>query len=281
MMTDLQEKAEKFRTLHKGAGTFLMPNAWNAGSARMLSAAGFPAIATSSSGIAFSLGLPDYDGCISRDQMMTHIQAISGAVDLPVSADLEAGYGNSPADVAATVRQAISAGAVGGSIEDYTGNPHEPIYETNLAVDRIKAARQAANGTGVSFTLTARTDCFMTGHQKPFAEAVRRANLYRVAGADCVFVPGVTDRHMIAALVREVMAPLAVVVGFAGTPLRVAELEEIGVKRISIGGSLARATFALIQRAANEMIHAGTFSFAETQIPDAELSNFFAAWEAR
>lgn len=281
MTAEQQEKGDKFRALHKGNGTFLMPNAWNPGSARMLAAAGFPAIATSSGGIAFSLGLPDYDGSISRDQMMVHVRPIASAVDVPVSADLEAGYGNSPADVAATVRQSIEAGVVGGSIEDYTGNPRDPLYETALAVDRIKAARNAANATGVTYTLTARTDCFVTGSPKPFAEAIRRANLYRLAGADCIFVPGVSDRNTIAALVREIVAPLAVTIGFSGTPLSVAELEEIGVKRISIGGSLARATFGLIRRAANEMIHAGTFSFADLQIPEAELSNFFAAWESR
>lgn len=281
MTAEQLAKAEQFRNLHKGADTFLMPNAWNPGSARMLAAAGFPAVATSSSGIAFSLGLPDYEGCISREQMMDLIGPIAAAVDVPVSADLEAGYGNSPADVAATVRQSVAAGVVGGSIEDYTGNPREPLYDAKLAIDRIKAARNAGNAAGIPYTLTARTDCFVIGHPKPFAEAVQRANLYRVSGADCIFVPGVVDRHTIAALVREINAPLAVTVGFAGTPFSVAELAEIGVKRISIGGSLARATFALIQRAANEMIHGGTFTFAEAQIPDAELSNFFAAWEAR
>ena len=274
-------KAEQFRNLHTSPGTFLAPNAWNAGSARLLEAAGFPALSTTSSGIALSLGRPDYEGRLGREEIISRVGSMARAVELPVNADLENGYGPQPEDVAETVRQAVAAGAVGGNIEDYTGDPREPLFEADLAAARIAAARAAADKSGIPFTLTARTDCYITGQDKPMTEAVRRAKLYREAGADCIFVAGVTDRSTIAALVREIPAPLNVVVGFAGQPLTARELATMGVKRISIGGSLARATFGLIRRAANEMAQQGTFSFAEEQIPDAELSTFFGSWSEK
>jgi 2-methylisocitrate lyase-like PEP mutase family enzyme len=278
MPQDQLSKAERFRRLHTAPGTFIAPNAWNAGSARMLEAAGFPALSTTSGGIALALGRPDYDGRLAREEMMQRLGRIAKAVDVPVSADLENGYGPRPEDVAETIQQAAAAGAVGGNIEDYTGDPRKPLFEIELAETRIRAAREAADKTGIPFTLTARTDCYLSGHAEPFSEAVRRATRYRQAGADCISVAGVTDRSTIAALVRAINAPLNVVVGFAGKPLTEQDLASIGVKRISIGGSLARATFALILRAANEMAQQGTFSFAEEQISDAELASFFGSW---
>lgn len=281
-MTQAQSaKAERLRALHTSPGTFLAPNAWNAGSARMLEAAGFAALSTTSSGIALALGRPDYEGRLGRQEMMEWIGRIAQAVDVPVNADLENGYGSQPEEVAETIRQAVAAGVAGGNIEDYTGDPRAPLFEGELAVARIRAAREAADGSGLPFTLTARTDCYVCGYEKPFSEAVRRAKRYREAGADCIFVAGVTDRATIAALVREIQAPLNVGVGFAGQPLSARELATMGVKRISIGGSLARATFALMRRAANEMAMQGTFSFAEEQIPDAELSSFFGSWSEK
>lgn len=255
----------------------MMPNAWDAGSARMLAASDFSAIATTSAGIAYAQGLPDYENRISRSQMMACIHRIATAVDIPVSADLEAGYGAEPADVAETIRLSVQAGVVGGNIEDYTGDANAPLYERTLAVDRIRAAREAADATGVPYTLTARTDCYLTNTANPFAEAVSRANLYREAGADCLFVPGIKDSETIAAMVREIDGPFTVVMGLTGTPLSVADLQALGVRRISTGGSLARATFGLIQQAAQEMQSKGTFTFAKQQIPDDELCTFFAA----
>jgi 2-methylisocitrate lyase-like PEP mutase family enzyme len=281
MTNEQRAKAEKFRRLHTDNGTFLAPNAWNAGSARMLEAAGFPALSTTSGGIALSLGLPDYEGRLGREEMMMRIERIARAVDVPVSADLEGGYGPRPEDVAETIRQSVEAGVVGGNIDDYTGLAQAPLFDLELAVERIRAAREAADKTTIPYTLTARTDCYVAGRVDPLREAVRRANRYHEAGADCIFVPGVVDHAEIVALVQEIEAPINVVVGFAGQPLTVRELAILGVKRISIGGSLARATFALIHRAADEMMTRGTFSFADQQISDAELSSFFGSWSEK
>jgi len=281
MTQDQLAKAEQFRKLHTNPGTFLAPNAWNAGSARMLAAAGFPALSTTSGGIALALGRPDYEGRLGRQEMMERIARIANSVEVPVNADLENGYGPTPEDVAETIRQAATAGVVGGNIEDYSADPRAPLFEIEHAVARIRAAREAADQTGIPFTLTARTDVYVTGQEKPMSEAVRRAKRYREAGADCIFVAGVTDKSTIAALVREIPAPLCVGVGYAGKSLTARELATMGVKRISIGGSLARATFALIRRAATEMAQEGTFSFADEQIPDAELSTFFGSWNEK
>jgi 2-methylisocitrate lyase-like PEP mutase family enzyme len=211
--------------------------------------------------------------------MLNRVGEIAAAVGLPVTADLEAGYGDSPEEVAKTIRLSAEAGVVGGSIEDYPGEPAPSLYDTELAVERIKAAREAADGTGLAYTLTARAECYLVGHPDPFAESVARANRYREAGADCLFVPGVKDAETIAALVREIHGPFNVVMGLAGAALSVAELTRLGVRRISIGGSLARATLGLVRRAAEEMAVHGTFTYAEQQIPDAELCEFFARWD--
>jgi 2-methylisocitrate lyase-like PEP mutase family enzyme len=268
-------KARAFKELHQGPDILLMPNAWNAGSARILAAAGFAAVGTTSAGMAFSLGRPDYEGRLSRAETIEELGRIAAAVEIPVSADLESGYGPGPEDVAETIREAIAAGAVGGSIEDYTGDPDAPLFEPALAAERIRAARAAADESGLDFTLTGRAECYLVDHPEPFAESVRRANLYRAAGADCLYVPGVRHAETIAGLVREIDGPLNVVVGLAGEPLTLAQLQDLGVRRVSIGGSLARATFGLIRRAAEEMSRDGTFGFSQDAIPDAEMSAFF------
>ncbi|WP_200881951.1 isocitrate lyase/PEP mutase family protein [Nitrincola sp. A-D6] len=246
-------KAKIFRDLHAQSKVFLMPNAWDGGSARMLASAGFSAIATTSAGIAYSLGLPDYEGAVTRTDMLNRVREIAGAVDVPVSADLEAGYGAEPERVAETIELAIISGAIGGNIEDFTGDPSTPLFDLPLAIERIRTARKVADESDIPFTLTARTDCYLTGVKNPFAEAVQRANSYREAGADCLFVPGVSDPKVIAELVKEIDAPLNVVMGLKGQPITVSQLEDLGVRRISIGGSLARATYALMRRAAQEM----------------------------
>jgi 2-methylisocitrate lyase-like PEP mutase family enzyme len=165
---------------------------------------------------------------------------------------------------------------VGANIEDYCGNPAQPLFTLEHAIMRVRAARGAADASGVPFVLTARTDAYLAGASKPFAEAVERCNAYREAGADCLFVPGVSDPKTIEALVREINGPITVVMGLTGSPLTVPQLGSLGVRRVTIGGSLARATYGLIRKAAAEMVDFGTFSYATQQIPDSELSQFFA-----
>lgn len=262
-----------FRRLHDGPGCFLMPNAWSAGSARLLAAEGFEALATTSAGIAFALGRPDGAGCVDRRTMLSHVGAIAAAVSRPVSADLEDGYGPAPEDVAETIRGAVAAGVVGANIED--ARPDGGLYEIQEAADRLRAAREAADATGIPFTLTGRTDVFLSGHPGGFDEAVRRLNRYREAGADCLFAPGLADLEGIRALARAVNGPLTVVVGLAGSPVTVEQLQECGVRRVSIGGTLARSVFGLIRRSAREMAAHGTFGFADGQISHAELQAFF------
>ena len=272
MTDELHAKAAKFRALHEGDGTFLMPNAWNAGTARLFADLGFEAIATTSAGTNFSNGHADYDYAVPRAEMLAEYGRIAGAVELPVSGDLENGYGDSPEAVAETIRLSIVHGMVGGGIEDHTGDPAAPLYDIELAVDRIRAAREAADAAGFPYTLTARAETYLVGHPDPFAEAVRRVNRYREAGADCLFVPGVKDASTIGTLVREVDGPVSVVMGLAGAPLSVAELAALGVRRISIGGSLARAVFAFVRTAAVEMRDHGTFGYAADQMPEIELT---------
>lgn len=270
-------KGEIFRDLHSADGIFLMPNAWNAGSACMLESAGFPAIGTTSAGIAFCLGLPDYEGALSRGAALEETRRISTAVNVPVSADAENGYGHDPEEVAESIRLFADAGAVGASIEDFAASFAVTLYERSHAVERVRAAKEAAESLEFPFTLTARAECYLVEHADPFKESVIRANLYREAGADCLFVPGVKDPETIAGLVREIDGPINVVMGLAENPLTIAELAALGVKRVSIGGSLTRATFGLIRRAAAEMREQGTFNFAEEQVPDDELCRFFSA----
>jgi len=252
-----------------------MPNAWNAGSACMLEDAGFPAIGTTSDGIAFCLGLPDYEGLLTREAALEETKRIAAAVRVPVSADAENGYGDSPEDVAETIRLVAQTGAVGASIEDYTGRPDEPLYERTLAIERIQAARNAADSLDVPFTLTGRAECYLVNHPEAFEESVVRANLYRAAGADCLYVPGIKDLKTISAMVKEIDGPINVVMGLAGNPLTIKQLEDVGVKRVSVGGTLARVTFGAIRRAAKELRESGTFQFAKQQVPDEELCRFF------
>ena len=269
-------KGQAFKDLHLADGIFVMPNAWNAGSAYMLQAAGFPAVGTSSAGIAFCLGLPDYEGVLTRQAALEETERIAGALHIPVSMDAENGYGHTPEEVAETIRLAAETGAVAASIEDYaaaygTGD----LYDRALSVERIEAAAAAAASLPFPFTLTARAECYLMGHPDPFEESVTRVNMYREAGADYLYVPGVKDPETIGRLVKEVNGPVNVVMGLAGSPMSVTQLEDLGVKRVSIGGSLARATFGVIRRAAEEMRDRGTFTYSEGQVPNGELCRFF------
>ena len=272
-----KNKGQAFKDLHSAEGIFVMPNAWNAGSASMLEATGFSAVGTTSAGISFCLGLPDSVGALTLDAALEETCRIASAIRIPVSMDAENGYGHTPEEVAETIRRVADTGAVGASIEDFsaaygTGS----LYDRVLAKERIEAAVAAAASLPFPFTLTARAECYLVGHPKPFEESVARAVAYQEAGADCLYVPGITDPETIGRLVKEVDAPINVVMGLAGSPMSVSQLEDLGVKRVSIGGSLARATFGLIRRAAAEIRDHGTFNFADGQIPDPELCQFFA-----
>ncbi|MBX2884397.1 MAG: isocitrate lyase/phosphoenolpyruvate mutase family protein [Granulosicoccus sp.] len=269
-------KAEQFLSMHTSGQTFIMANAWNAGSAVILEDAGFQAIATTSAGIAFSHGLPDYQGDLSFDTAIEDTKRIASAVTIPVSMDAEDGYGKTPEEVAECFRCIAETGVVGAGIEDHPGEKDRPLYDVEEAVDRVRAAREATNAFGSAFTLTARAECFLVGHADPFKESVKRANRYREAGADCLFIPGIKDIEIIQQLVEEVDGPISVVMGLYGKPVSLAELQDAGVARISIGGSLARATFGLIRTAAREMLDHGTFGYASQQIPDAELCELFS-----
>jgi 2-methylisocitrate lyase-like PEP mutase family enzyme len=270
-----------FRQLHNGRDGFLMPNAWDAGSAIVLAEAGFAAIATTSAGIAFSLGKADHTipgGAtpVSRSQMFERVRQITAAADVPVNGDLEAGYGDRPEAVAETIRLAIDAGLAGGNIEDHHDGA---LYDERLAAERITAAREVIDASGTDFVLTARTDGMFLSPRAPAADSIRRANAYRQAGADCLYVPGVTDLETIATLVSEIDGPLNVVMGLNSTGLTVAGLRSAGVARISLGGSIARAALGFVRESARELIERGTLSFAEIQIPQGELNALFARRE--
>ncbi|WP_197508928.1 isocitrate lyase/PEP mutase family protein [Hydrogenophaga crassostreae] len=252
-----------------------MPNAWDAGSARMLSAAGFLALGTTSAGIAYALGRPDGCGRVSREEMMDAVHLIAGAVSIPVSADLESGLADDAQGVATTIRLARDAGVVGANIEDATGDSSKPfLYDLPEAADRIRAAVEAG---GPDFTLTARSDACMLGGSEALSEAVQRCAAYFEAGASCVFVPGLRGAGDIARLVRESPGPVSVVMGLSGSPMTQTELRHLGVRRVSTGGSLARAALGMVQRAAIKMMTEGSFDYAAGQIPDAELCQLFAS----
>ena len=275
MNRDFQiELGRRFRRLHE-AGTFLMPNAWDSGSALLLETAGFDAIGTTSAGIAYSLGKADATGELTIDEAMAETGRIAGAVSVPVNADAENGYGESPEAVAECIRRCIDAGAVGAGIEDYTWDPARPLYDRSVAVERIRAAREAADASGVPFVLTARAECYLYRVPDAFAESVARSNLYREAGADCLYTPGVRERGEVAALVREIDGPMNFVVGKGMADYTLEELGELGIRRVSIGASLLRAAFALARRAAAEMKDRGRFTWAAEQLGAADFDRLF------
>lgn len=276
MSRDFQiDLGRRFRRLHE-RGTFLMPNAWNAGSALLFESAGFEAVGTTSAGIAFSLGKADTAGVLTMDEALDEAARIAGAVSVPVNVDAENGYGESPEAVAECIRRCIDAGAVGAGVDDYTWDPARPLYDRALAADRIRAAREAADASGMPFVLTARAECYLYGVPDAFAESVARSNLYREAGADLLYTPGVSHRDEVAALVREVDGPMNFVVGKGTADYTLAELAELGIRRVSIGGSLLRATFALAERAAAEMKDRGRFTWAADQLGPPDFDRLFA-----
>jgi 2-methylisocitrate lyase-like PEP mutase family enzyme len=264
------DKAAALLDLHAGPG-FVLPNAWDAGSARILEQVGFPAVATTSAGIAWACGVPD-GGSIDRDTMLEQVARIVAAVRVPVTADLEAGYGDTPDDVGRTVARAVELGAVGGNLED-AGKGR--LFGIDEAVDRLAAARAAApSGT---FVLNARTDTYFAGTTgDAFAETVERAVRYVEAGADCVFLPGVVEQDTIGRLAAAIPGPLNVVAGLANI-IDAPTLFSLGVKRVSLGGSLARAALSMVERAGRELLDSGTLGFLDGAITYADLQRRFGS----
>ena len=267
------EKAQAFRALHQRAGAFIIPNPWDVGSARLLAHLGFEALATTSMGYAFSLGRRD--NTLDREQVLAHARDISSATELPVSADLENGFGDSPAIAAETIKLAAAAGVIGGSIEDATGRADHPIYEIEHAVERVRAAVEAARSLSFSFTLTARAENYLHG-RPDLKDTILRLQAYQAAGADVLYAPGLATKDDIAAVVRAVDRPVNVVMGLKGVQLSLAELSALGVKRVSVGSALSRAALGAFLRAAREMREHGTFTFAAQAATSKEISDFFA-----
>ena len=254
------EKGRAFRALHQRDGAFIIPNPWDIGSARILSHLGFEALATTSGGYAFSMGQPDY--AVGREAMIAHVSVLSSATELPLSADLENGFGDAPETAAETIRLAGAAGAVGGSIEDATGRAGDPIYEPALAAERVRAAAEIAHAQGFTFTLTARAENYLHG-RRDLKDTIKRLQAYQEAGADVLYAPGVTSKDEIATLVRSVDRPVNVLMGIAGVSLNLEDLSAMGVRRVSVGSALARAAMGSLVRGAREMREHGTFAFAD------------------
>lgn len=257
------EKALAFRALHEQDSAFVIPNPWDVGTARMLALLGFEALASTSAGYAYSTGVPDY--AVGRDQMLAHLSELVQATDLPVSADLEGGYGETPEDVAQTYRMAAAIGLVGASIEDTTGRPKDPIYDQADAVERVAAAVQAVRDLPFPFTLTARTENHMHG-RIDLKDTIQRLQAYQEAGADVLYAPGLRTREEITTVVNALDRPVNVLMGSAGVRFSVAELSDMGVKRISVGSSFSRAALGAFLRASREILEQGTFTYGDDAV---------------
>ncbi|HEY5748811.1 MAG TPA: isocitrate lyase/phosphoenolpyruvate mutase family protein [Chryseolinea sp.] len=277
MKDDQQElRAVTFRGLHEREGIFVAPNPWDAGSAKMLASLGFEALATTSAGLAFSLGKPDGQGLLVQQETIKNVADIARAVSLPVSADLENGYGDDPQTCAETILLAAKAGAVGGSIEDATGRASDPIYGFDLSVQRIKAAVKAARSLSFPFTLTARAENLLHG-RIDLDDTLKRLVAYAEAGADVLFAPGLTTRDEIEAVVKAVAPrPVNVVMGLNKANFTLDELQALGVKRVSLGSSLARAAYSGFIYGSEEIIKTGTFGFASGTRSYAQINAMLA-----
>jgi 2-methylisocitrate lyase-like PEP mutase family enzyme len=267
------EKRRTFRQLHE-AGCFVIPNPWNAGTARYLQHLGFKALASTSSGFATSQGLAD--GAVSRDRVLAHLAELVAATDLPVNADFESGHAEDPAGVGESVRLCVETGVAGLSIEDSTGNADKPLYDLDEAVARLRAARAAIDRSGADVLLTGRAECFLVRHPDALNESIRRLVAYAQAGADCLYAPGLRTREEISAVVRAVAPkPVNVLVGFA-SELSVADLAALGTRRISVGGALARAAWTGFDRAAREIAEHGRFGGFADLVSNADLNRLFS-----
>jgi 2-methylisocitrate lyase-like PEP mutase family enzyme len=268
------ERGTTFRALHERDRAFIIPNPWDAGTARLLAQLGFEALATTSGGYAFSVGQPD--NTIGREETMAHAASIVSATDLPVSADLGNGFGDDPETVAETIRLAAGVGLVGGSIEDATYRSDDPIFPYELAIERVRAAAEVARALPFPFMLTARAENYLVG-RPDLKDTIKRLQAYQEAGADVLYAPALMSKDDIAAVVSSVDRPVNVVMGLQGVQLSLAELSAMGVKRVSTGTALSRAALGAFLRAAQEMRDSGTFAFAAEAVSYREISALFEA----
>ena len=277
MTQEQKAKADSFLAMHQAPPLLVLPNAWDAASARVIEKTGARAIATTSAGIAFALGYPDGQ-VIPRNKMLEAVARVAAVVSVPVTADVEAGYGWGPEDVAETTRMVIQAGAVGLNLEDAKNDPSDPLFAMEEQIERIRAAREAAEHAGIHVVINARTDVFLGEVGEPskrLPETVRRINAYRTAGADCLFVPGVTDVATIRELVRQISGPLNLLVGL-GMP-SVQELQLMGVARLSAGSGILRAALTAARDAATELLHKGSYTtFVDGGISFQEINELMA-----
>ena len=255
------ERARAFKALHEEDGMFVLPNPWDVGSAKVLAGLGYKALATTSSGFAASRGLEDYQ--VTRDMKLAHIRELVAATHLPLSADLENGFGDAPNVCAETIRLGADAGLVGGSIEDYSGSPDDPIYDLGFAVDRIRAAADAAGDFDFPFMLTARAENYLHD-RKDLADTITRLQAFQEAGANVLYAPGLQTLEEIRSVVQSIDRPLNVLLGpFAGF-VALGELEQLGVKRVSIGGAFSNAAYGALKSAAKEVLEHGTLGFLKS-----------------
>lgn len=275
-MSDPPNKFDQFRVLHHEKSAFVIPNPWDAGSARLLTSLGFQALATTSAGFAFSRGRRDSLTAFNREEILKNAAEIVSATHLPVSADLGNGFGAAPDVCAQTIRMASAVGLVGGSIEDASGDADKPIYELGAAVDRIRAAAEAAQG--LPFLLTARAENYLWD-RGDLDDTIKRLQAFSDAGADVLYAPGLPDIEAIKIVCSSVDKPVNVVMGLKGPTYSVAELTDAGVRRVSVGGSFARAAFGELMRAAQEVMTSGTFTYAEKALPGACIAQLMTDHE--
>ena len=268
-MPTQSEKGRTFRALHQRDHAFIIPNPWDIGTARILAHLGFEALATTSAGYAFSVG--QLDNSVDRDRMMQHISDLAAATDLPVSTDLQNGWGDDPESAAETIRLAAKAGAVGGSIEDATGRADDPIYGLQHAADRVRAAAEMVHMLPCPFTLTGRAENYLHG-RPDIKDTIARLQAYQEAGADVLYAPGLATEDDISAVISSVDRPVNVVMGLQGVQLTLAELSAMGVKRVSVGSTLSRVALGAFLRASREMHDHGTFTFANDAATMREIS---------
>jgi 2-methylisocitrate lyase-like PEP mutase family enzyme len=269
-------RGEAFLALHQRDAIFAIPNPWDAGSAKILAQLGFAALATTSAGLAFSLGRPDAESAVNRDETLANAKAIVGATPLPVSADLENGFGDDPQACADTIRAAAQVGLVGGSIEDATGRADDPIYAFDAAVARVRAAVQAAHALPFPFVLTARAENLLNG-RLDLDDTIRRLVAFAEVGADVLYAPGLKSEEAITAVVRAVAPkPVNVVMGLSGPSFSLARLQQLGVRRVSVGSSFARAAYGAFLAAAREVREHGTFEFGRSAVPYNDINAMFA-----
>lgn len=274
-MDDIATRRERFRELHE-EGCFVIPNPWDRGSARVLQNLGFPALATSSAGLAFSRGLPDDAAVLSRDVVLEHLIEVVAATRIPINADYQSGYAADADKLGRSVKLCVGTGVAGLSIEDASGDPERPLYDLEVAVDRIRAARAAIDETGSGVLLTARAECFIVGAEDPLRESIRRLEAYADAGADVLFAPLLPDRAAIEAVVKAVAPRPVNVLVSKNIGLRVADLAALGVRRVSVGGALARTAWTAFMKAARAIKEDGDFSRFEGLANTHEVSSWFA-----